>query len=132
MATMFKGGVALKIDAKSGFISVVRGSDYASEETTALLADAISHATEVKTFIQAFIPETKPDKAVVVTDKGFKVTGFKASTIAELSKTKKPVVLCHFAGRTPIPFLAFFDKDDKPSASATKPKAKSATLARRS
>lgn len=115
MASVFQGGVALKIDAKTGFVAVSVGADYGAEEVETIASDMAYFAAQNKTFVQAFIPETKGDKVVKIGLRNggeFAVSGFKPATIEKLLTTHTPRILVNFAGRAPMPFLAFFKKED--------------------
>ena len=133
MASSYQGGVALKIDAKTGFVAVATGSDYGAEEVEIIASDMAYFAAQNKTFVQAFIPETKGDKVVKIGLRSggeFAVSGFKPATIEKLLTTHTPRILVKFAGRAPMPYLAFFKKaDDKP---AIEKKKESSFLGRRS
>ena len=113
MASSYQGGVSLKIDAKTGFMAIATGADYGAEEAEMIASDMAYYAAQEKTLVQAFIPDTKGDKVVKIKLKSgndFAISGFKPAMIEKLLITHTPRILVKFAGKAPMPYMAFFAK----------------------
>ena len=124
MASSYQGGVSLKIDARTGFVAVTTGAEYGAEEAQNVASDMAYYAQQNKTFVQAFIPELKGDKTAklkTVNGNDFVVSGYTGETIEKLLKTHTPRILVKFAGRAPMPYLAFFAKSEVKPTLAKKP-----------
>jgi len=113
MAKIYLGGVSLKIDAKTGFMAIGTGADYGAEEAELIASDLAYYAGQEKTLVQAFVPDAKADKVTKIKLKSgndFAISGFKPVTIEKLLISHTPRILVNFAGRAPMPYLAFFAK----------------------
>jgi len=115
MAKLYLGGVSLKINAKTGFMAIGTGADYGAEEAELIASDMAYYAGQEETLVQAFAPDAKADKVAKIklkSGKDFAFSGFKPATIEKLLITHTPRILVNFAGKAPMPYLAFFAKTD--------------------
>jgi len=114
MAKLYLGGVSLKLNAKTGFMAIGTGADYGAEEAELIASDSAYYAGQEETLVQAFAPDVKADKVAKIklkSGKDFAISGFKPATIEKLLITHTPRILVNFAGKAPMPYLAFFAKD---------------------
>lgn len=119
MASSYQGGVALKINAKTDFIEITRGEIFGSDEIEAIAANLVAHAKAQKKHISAWVKDGKGDVTVKIATKSggeFSAMGFKPATIEKLMATHSPRILVKFAGKSPMPYLAFFPKSPEKTA----------------
>jgi hypothetical protein len=108
----FTGNV--KLTASKGYIEVVRsdavegGTEFSAENTNALVAAAVTHATKLGVLIKAWAPDFEADKVLTASNGHTQIALFSAARIKAMQEAAAPVVAK--ARYRPLPYLAFLNK----------------------